>query len=296
MGSRSPLLPVEGLEVLAPKGFEGLSALFSQPSRNALLPQTATNGLGLGMVPPNTTNFGLGMVPPAAGTGLGLGMVRPAINTTPISNVFLEAETKRKVYFAFRHRDIMRVNNVRKAWCIAHPNRTTHRSFYDRSIWDRSAAKTDEGLKDLMRRGVEFSSVVCVLVGTDTWWSRWVRYEIARSVVDERGLLSVHINGLNHVSTQQPSPRGYSPLHCLGIYHSPDNRYFLAQKVDDGAGNWELYEDFKGPVSLPRYIPSVPRGYVEPLSDYVPEYDYVAEAGHRNIGAWIDRAALAVGR
>jgi hypothetical protein len=68
-------------------------------------------------------------------------------------------------------------------------------------------------------------------------------YEIARSVVDERGLLAVHINGLNHVSTQQPSPHGYNPLNCLGIYHSPGGKYFLAQKVDD-AGNWELYEDF----------------------------------------------------
>jgi hypothetical protein len=262
---------------------EGLGGLVSstEPGLSALLSPPAPLG---------------GLVPTTRNSGLGLGMLAPELPRSALAALFAPVETKRKVYFAFRHRDIMRVNNVRNAWCIDHPDSSLNRSFYDRSIWDSSAATTDEGLKDLMRRGVEFSSAVCVLVGTDTWWSRWVRYEIARSVIDERGLLAVHINGLNHVRTQQPSPHGYNPLNCLGIYHSPGGKYFLAQKVDDFAGNWELYEDFKGPVSLPRYIPSVQRGYVEPLSNYVSEYDYVAEAGHKNIGAWIDRAAVAVGR
>jgi hypothetical protein len=31
-----------------------------------------------------------------------------------------------------------------------------------------------------MRNGVKRSSAVCVLVGTDTWDSRWVKYEIGR--------------------------------------------------------------------------------------------------------------------
>ena len=39
----------------------------------------------------------------------------------------------------------------------------------------------------------KFSSVVCVLIGSNTWASRWVRYEIALSVINERGLLGVSI-------------------------------------------------------------------------------------------------------
>jgi antiphage defense system Thoeris ThsB-like protein len=215
----------------------------------------------------------------------------------------LKPETKRKVYFAFRYRDIMRVNNVRNAWRIDHPSSPTNRSFYDRSIWDGSNAKTVEGLKDVMRRGVEFSSAVCVLVGTDTWWSRWVRYEIARSVVDEKGLLAVHIKGLNHVATQAPCAHGSNPLHYIGVYGSPDGGYHLYEKVPDfdpqpGSlpWRWVPYEDFKSAVPLPRYIPYVQTGYVQPLSGYVREYDYAAESGHTNIGAWIDQAALVVGR
>jgi MTH538 TIR-like domain (DUF1863) len=206
---------------------EGLGGLVSstEPGLSALLSPPAPLG---------------GLVPTTRNSGLGLGMLAPELPRSALAALFAPVETKRKVYFAFRHRDIMRVNNVRNAWCIDHPDSSLNRSFYDRSIWDSSAATTDEGLKDLMRRGVEFSSAVCVLVGTDTWWSRWVRYEIARSVIDERGLLAVHINGLNHVRTQQPSPHGYNPLNCLGIYHSPGGKYFLAQKVMTlpGIGNF----------------------------------------------------------
>jgi hypothetical protein len=226
----------------------------------------------------------------------------PSVNA--LSSPLLSPTTKRKAYFGFRFRDIMRVNNVRKAWCIDHPNSAAIRSFYDRSIWGSNSPRADDGLKDLMRRGVEFSSAVCVLVGTDTWAGRWVKYEIARSVVDKKGLLAVHINGLNHVDTQAPSPRGYNPLHCLGIFHSPNGAYYLYERVphvlDAQAGTlgwrWMPYEDFQNPVPLPRYIPFIEHGCVVPLSAYTREYDYVAEIGHRNIGAWIDQAAQAVGR
>jgi hypothetical protein len=38
---------------------------------------------------------------------------------------------KRKVYFSFHFDDIMRVNNVRQAWKIDHPDAPEIRSFYD---------------------------------------------------------------------------------------------------------------------------------------------------------------------
>jgi hypothetical protein len=68
------------------------------------------------------------------------------------------------------------------------------RGFYDGSLWESRKAEGDEAIKTLIREGVQYTSAVCVLVGTETWTRRWVKYEIARSVMDERGLLVVHIN------------------------------------------------------------------------------------------------------
>jgi hypothetical protein len=225
-----------------------------------------------------------------------------------LGNVFLQPETKRKAYFAFRFEDIMRVNNVRKAWCIDHPDSPTMRSFRDRSIWGKSKAQEPESLKALMRDAVIHSSAICVLVGTNTWKGRWVKYEIARAVADGRGLLAVHINGLNHHQRRTPDTRGNNPLKYMGVYHSPDGRYYiyeLKSEMDPTTRQlgwkwrpyeWRPYEDFKGAVDRPQYIPSITQGYVAPLASYTSEYDYVTQNGHANIGAWIDRAAVAVGR
>ena len=107
---------------------------------------------GLGMLEPRNTSTGLGMLDPSkregAGTFLGNALLDfvpppppPAHNAlavpgggalsprSSLGNVFLEPETKRKAYFAFRFEDIMRVNNVRKAWCIDHPDTPAMRTI-----------------------------------------------------------------------------------------------------------------------------------------------------------------------
>ena len=89
-------------------------------------------------------------------------------------------EVKRKVYFAFSFSDVLRVNNVRQVGKVGPREIRNARTFFDRSIWERRSIKQDEGLKNLMRNGVKYSSAVCVLIGTDTWNSRWVKYERTR--------------------------------------------------------------------------------------------------------------------
>ena len=81
-----------------------------------------------------------------------------------------------------------------------------------------------------MRRGVQLSSAVCVLIGTNTWRSRWAKYEIARAVIDGRGLLAVHLNSINHHTRKTPDAYGINPLHFMGIYHSSNGRYYLYEK------------------------------------------------------------------
>ena len=265
-------------------------------------PLTPSNSTGMGSILGNAlSNY----PPPSPSLRLGnalTGALSPLEPRPTLAEALYGQQTKRKAYFAFRFEDIMRVNNVRKIWCIDHPDSPMMRSFYDRSMWGKSKAREPETLKALMRNAVVQTSAVCVLIGTNTWKGRWVKYEIARAIIDKRGLLAVHINGLNHSERQAPDQHGYNPLACMGIYHSQGGHYYLyelKEEVDLRTGQtqwlWRPYEDFKDAVDLPRYIPSIPQGYVMPLSRYTSVYDY-ANVGHANIGAWIDRAATAVGR
>ena len=211
---------------------------------------------------------------------------------------------KRKVFFSFHFDDVMRVNNVRNAWKIDHPDNALMRSFYDSSLWESKKLEGDASVKDLIRQGVQYTSAVCVLIGTDTWSRRWVKYEIARSVIDERELLAVHLNGLNHHQRRQPDTLGYNPLQLLGIYKSSTDKLYLYEYRNVGTNQltgqadwrWQQYQDYTSPVALPRYLVEPAVGYVTPLSHAAREHDFAAQEGHKNIGAWIDNAAQAVGR
>lgn len=226
---------------------------------------------------------------------------------------------KRKVYFSFHFDDIMRVNNVRQAWKIDHPDAVGMRSFYDSSLWESRQLEASESLKNLIRDGVDHTSAVCVLVGTGTWSRPWVRYEIARAVVDDRGLLAVHLNNIRHHVRLQPDPCGFNPLEfmavgkvqpnppsalllsallgqpkpLLGVIPPEAPQYYLFELTGQG---WVRYQDYTKPVNLPRYLPDPLTGYVTPLSTGTAVYDYMNQQGHKNIGAWIDRAAQQVGR
>ena len=138
--------------------------------------------------------------------------------------------TKRKAFFSFDYDDIMRVNNVRQAWKIDHPDNALMRSFYDSSLWESRKAEGDAAVKQLIRDGVQYTSAICILIGTNTWSSRWVRYEIARAIVDARGLLAVHINGLNHHVRRLPDALGLNPLDFLAVGKRQNGALYLYEK------------------------------------------------------------------
>jgi hypothetical protein len=211
-------------------------------------------------------------------------------------------EVKRKVYFAFSFSDVIRVNCVRNSGKIGSQETKNVRAFYDRSIWEQRSITNDKGLKALMRNGVEHSPAICVLIGTDTWQSRWVRYEIARSVINRRGLLAVHINGIDHHQRLAPDAPGLNPLAVMAVGRDPNGLYYLYEACVaadvNGALNWE-WRPYKGhavPVPLPRYMPDMDAGRLRPLSTATSLYDFAANDGARNMGEWIDGAAARVGR
>jgi hypothetical protein len=201
----------------------------------------------------------------------------------------------------------MRVNVVRNAWKITHPDNALMRSFYDSSLWESRKLEGDDAVKRLIREGVEYTSAVCVLIGTDTWLRRWVRYEIARAIIDGRGLLGVHLNSIRHHHTQTPHTRGYNPFEFLAVGKEQaavlsTPRYYLYEKqaMPNGVGGygwvWNRYSDFTSSVTLPPWLADPVPGYVTPLSQNATVYDYIADDGHRNIGSWIDKAAQGAGR
>ncbi len=199
-------------------------------------------------------------------------------------------ETKRRVFFSFHFDDIMRVNNVRNTWKISHPDSSANRSFYDSSLWEARKLTSPDGIKKLIRLGVLSTSAVCVLAGSMTWDRRWVRYEIARAIIDGRGLLTVHLNSINHHRTKGPDPVGLNPLAHMGVAKLQPNallppQYYLYEMtlVPNGYGGviekWSRYGDYSLSMKKPAWVSDPDVDHVMPLSVDAAEYDY--ELGSR---------------
>lgn len=209
---------------------------------------------------------------------------------------------KRKTFFSFHFDDVMRVNAVRQAWKISHPDAPQMRSFYDSSLWENRQLENPESLKRLIREGVQYTSSICVLVGSQTWSRRWVRYEIARAVIDERGLLAVHLNNIRHHVRKTADVWGPNPLTFMAVgkvqlnaLYNPE--YYLFECTwQHGQWGWFRYADYTDPVKLPPYLADPAAGYVTPLASGTMLYDHIQHEGHKNIGAWMDAAAQRVGR
>jgi hypothetical protein len=229
-------------------------------------------------------------------------LYQPPVQPKPVAPTI-----KRKAFFSFHYDDIWRVNVVRNVWKITHPHNELMRSFYDSSLWESKKLEGPEAIKRLIRDGVSYTSAICVLAGAETWLRQWVRYEIARAIIDGRGLLTVHLNSIKHHVSKTAHSKGPNPLDYMAIgkvqekvWESPRYYLFERQPMQDASGNWRFgwlrYNDYTLPVDLPRWAIDPQPGYVTPLSYCAAEYDYIADNGHQNIGSWIDQAAKRAGR
>jgi hypothetical protein len=116
------------------------------------------------------------------------------------------------------------INNFSMQGKLAPQEFRDPRLFSDRSIWERRDIKNEDNLKLLMRNGMKYNSIVYVTVEKKTWNSCGAKYEIARSVVEKKGLVAVHINSLNHNHRQTPDRLGVNPIHMISIPNGPEMR------------------------------------------------------------------------
>lgn len=161
----------------------------------------------------------------------------------------------RRVYFAFHYQnDIWRVNVVRNSW-VTHPDRETA-GFYDASLWEKAKKTGPNAIKRMINDGLKGSSVTAFLLGSETAGRPWVQYELERSHAGGKGLLAIHIHG-----------------------------------IEDRLG----YRSQKGDNILSYYTITV-NGAKRYLSDLYETYDWVADRGYTNLGTWVERAARLVSR
>lgn len=191
----------------------------------------------------------------------------------------------KRVFFSFHYQDVIdfRANVVRQHW-LTKPDREAA-GFFDASIWGNAKLSGDVGIKRVINSGLEGTTVTCVLIGTETYARKWVRYEILKSFKRGNSVLAVHINTIKG-RDQLTKANGPNPLSYVGVTYSESG--LTATLWEHSNGNWREYSEIDGTSSY--QISAVPpqyRGKGFNLAKWYREYDWVANDGYSNFGAWI---------
>lgn len=196
----------------------------------------------------------------------------------------------RNVYFSFHYKDVedFRANVVRNSGKF----RKSGDLFRDASIWEEAEEKKVSALKTLVCDELRGTSVTCVLIGTETYSRRWVRYEIAKSFELKKGQLGVGINWIKGKNGFIKLLPGENPFKYLGCKISNDGK--TVELFEKENGSWIAYRDLKKIAN--KHFSAEQFGKDFTFSDFYKIYSYDWNSGNKNITSWIEDAAKKIGR
>ena len=114
----------------------------------------------------------------------------------------------RRVFFSFHYdNDVWRANQVRNTNVVAGSDVA---GFFDHSEYEEAKKHGDEGIRRMILRHLKNTTVTVVLIGSQTAYRPWVKYEIAKSIEQKNGLLGIYIHHLKdqngQISLRGPKP------------------------------------------------------------------------------------------
>lgn len=134
----------------------------------------------------------------------------------------------RRVFFSFKYEDVSRAMVVRNSWVTQGKEAA---GFIDSADFEKIKRQGDQAIKNWIDNQLIGTSVTVVLVGEKTCASRWVKYEIDKSIERGNGLLGIDVSKIKDL-------RGNTSERCGQI---PKGYDFYFWNNDDGyhkMGGW----------------------------------------------------------
>ncbi len=120
----------------------------------------------------------------------------------------------RRVFFSFHYdNDVWRANQVRQSNVVAGSDQA---GFFDHSEYDEAKRNAAEGIRRMILRHLNNTTVTVVLIGSSTASRPWVKYEVEQSIARKNGLLGIYIHHLDDPNRPN-SGRGPKPWVPLGM-------------------------------------------------------------------------------
>jgi hypothetical protein len=138
----------------------------------------------------------------------------------------------RRVFFSFEYGDVSRAMVVRNSWVT----KGEAAGFVDAAEFEEVEQKGDAAIKRWIDDQLIGTSVTAVLVGADTCSSKWVKYEIDKSINRGNGLLGIDISKIKDLKGNTTERCGKLPSGYSFYLWNNDNGYEnLGTWIEDAA-------------------------------------------------------------
>lgn len=111
----------------------------------------------------------------------------------------MDYSAKKRIFISFAYEDIGSVKGLR----LMNSNTDFEIEFYDQSVKESINSANAAYIKSVIKDQIRRSSVTLCLVGTTTYKSAWVEWEVETSVESGNKIIAMAINGLDSVITPQ---------------------------------------------------------------------------------------------
>jgi len=114
----------------------------------------------------------------------------------------------RRVFFSFKYEDLSRAIVVRDSWVVQGKEAA---GFIDPADFAKLERKGDSAIWTWIDSQLIGTSVTVVLVGNKTCNSKWVKYEIKKSIENGNGLLGIDISKIKDLKGNTTERCGQIP-------------------------------------------------------------------------------------
>lgn len=189
----------------------------------------------------------------------------------------------KRVFFSFHYQDVIdfRANTVRNHWLLKKDRESA--GFFDASVWEKAKKESPLALKRLINGAIKNTTNTCVLIGSETFERRWVRYEIIASMAAGNHIIGVHINKIRGKDQKQKA-QGQNPFNYLGYRFSDDGKKLIPLEYKNG--KWINYKDYEA-YNLKKQVSKEKWGKAFNLSKNYKTYCWSKDDGYNSFSKWL---------
>ena len=128
----------------------------------------------------------------------------------------------RRVFFSFEYGDVSRAMVVRNSWVTQGREAA---GFIDAAAFEDLERQGDDAIRAWIDDQLIGTTVTAVLVGEKTCDSRWVKYEIDKSIKRGNGLLGIDVSKIKDLNGETSERCGQIPAGYSFYFWNKDDGY-----------------------------------------------------------------------